>query len=105
MMEGRKYTAGFAGLLATLLILAAPTASAVSDGEREALVRLQSEIRALTAIVNDARRQADDGGRRRFNYAWLQQDLRRVRLGIDEYLTPGRSQPRSIKPIKGEYLR
>lgn len=93
-------------LMGLILVLTTGTpAYAASEGEREALARLNSEIKALLPIVRDAQRTADNGGRRRFNYAWLRQDLARIRLGIDEYLTPGRNEPRSVPPIRGEYLQ
>ena len=93
-------------LMALILVSTAGTlAHAASEGEREALARLVSEMKALTPIIRDAQRTADNGGRRRFHYAWLRQDLARIRLGIAEYLTPGRNAPRKIAPIRGEYLR
>ena len=92
------------GLVLLTAITVALPASALSDGEREVLARLRGEIKALQPMIRDAQRRADHGGRRRFNYAWLRQDLARVRLGIDEYLTPGRSEPRTPTPIKGEYV-
>ena len=94
------------GVLALLVsLLAGVPARAASEGEREALARLDTEIKALLPIVRDAQRTADQGGRRRFNYGWLRQDLARIRLGIQEYLTPGRNEPRAVAPIHGEYLR
>ena len=93
------------GLFLLIALTIGMPAWAVSAGEAEELTRLADELKALSTQARNAQRRADHGGRRRFNYAWLRQDLARVRLGIEEYLTPGRSEPRSFAPVRGQYLR
>lgn len=73
------------------------------EGEREALARLVHELDALTPIIVDAEGQADTDAAIRFEYAWLRDDLLRMKLGLREHMTATRNQPRSFTPLKGDY--
>ncbi len=39
-----------------------------------------------------------------FDYPRLREDLQRVRVGIHDYLTPQRAQPRDADELVGDYL-
>lgn len=90
-----------------LVALSAPHARAGdSDAEREQLgaVIRQLDITERLA-VQTAALSAPEGTRYHFDYARLQQDLQRVRQGIEHYLTPSRAQPRDLQPLAGDYAR
>ena len=96
-------------LLLTPLLVALSTPHAWagdSDAERE---QLAAVIRQLTITehlaVQTAARAAPAGTRYHFDYARLQQDLQRIRQGIEHYLTPSRAQPRDPQPLAGDYAR
>lgn len=89
-------------LLAIWLLVSTPL-SADPEGERDALARLVHELDALAPIIADAQGQADTDANLRFEYAWLKDDLLRMKLGLREHMTATRNQPRSFSPLKGDY--
>jgi RAQPRD family integrative conjugative element protein len=89
--------------LAAALPLGAALADA--DAEREALARIVHELERLEPLIRRAESQADPDARIRFRYDWLRQDLRRVRLGIQEHIEAPRSEPRTFPPLRGDYRR
>lgn len=91
-------------LTATTLFLVSCSALADADAEREALAKIVRELDALTPLIAEAKAQADRDARVRFQYDWLQLDLHRIRLGIEEHLTAP-TQPRNLPPLKGDYRR
>lgn len=90
---------------AAALAASLPAAFADTDAEREALARLAHEIETLEPLVRQAESQAEPDARVRFRYDWLRQDLARVRQGIEEHLSAPRSEPRSFRPLRGDYRR
>lgn len=91
-------------LFAMYLVLG-NTAFADYDAEREALARLTHEIEALEPLIRSAESQANPDARVRFRYAWLRNDLARVRLGIQEHIDAPRAEPRTFPPLRGDYRR
>jgi RAQPRD family integrative conjugative element protein len=89
-------------LLAIWLLVSNPL-HADPEGERDALARLVHELDALAPIIADAQGQADTDANLRFEYAWLKDDLLRMKLGLREHMTATRNQPRSFPPLKGDY--
>ena len=83
------------------------TSSVFADRESELreLAKLIHEIDALTPLVESAEVQADPDARIRFQYAWLRQDLARVRQGISEHVNAPQSEPRRFPPLRGDYRR
>jgi len=75
------------------------------DGEREALARLDHELKALAPLVREAEAQAEPNARIRFRYDWLRQDLERVRSGIEAHINAPRAEPRKVEPLRGDYRR
>lgn len=90
-------------LLVAIGLLCLSTASADAEGERAALARLVHELEALAPIIADAEGQAESDAAIRFEYAWLRDDLLRMKLGLREHMTATRNQPRSFPPLKGDY--
>jgi len=80
-------------------------AVADADGEREALARIAHELQAIQPLITEAASQANPDARIRFQYDWLQQDLDRIRLGIQTHIDTPRSEPRSFPPLRGDYRR
>jgi RAQPRD family integrative conjugative element protein len=93
-------------LLAFTVSPPAVAAGGADDSEREVL-------EALTRHLDSARRLAiraasiapQEAGRHHFDYWRLQEDLVRVRAGIEDYLVPQRAQPRDPLPVSGDYSR
>lgn len=81
------------------------SANADADGERSALARLDHELAAVQPLIEEAKAQANLDARIRFQYVWLEQDLARIRMGIQEHLNSPRAEPRTFKPLKGDYRR
>ena len=92
-----------AGLFGTLLL--STNVFAETDAERESLARLIQELNALDPLMRTAESQANTDARIRFQYAWLRQDLARIRLGIEEHLNAPQAEPRRFPPIRGDYRR
>ena len=92
-----------AGLFGSLLL--STSIFADTDAEREALARLVHELDALEPLMRTAESQTDPDARIRFQYAWLRQDLTRIRLGIEEHLNAPQAEPRRFPPIRGDYRR
>lgn len=92
-------------IIAILPLLLATAAHADQASEREQLARLAHEIEMLEALVDAAEAQADYPARIRFQYAWLRQDLGKVRQGILDHLNAPEGEPRRIPPLGGDYRR
>ena len=91
------------GLIGTALPVQFAVADA--DGERSALARINHELQSIEPLITEATSQANPDARIRFHYDWLQQDLDRIRLGIQEHIDTPRSEPRTFPPLRGDYRR
>lgn len=88
--------------LALALLLGPATAS--DDAlERERLVAAVRQLNLLDDLVDAATAEEIKSSRYHFDYARLRADLRRVRDGIEDYLTPKRAQPRDLSQIADTY--
>ena len=83
-----------------------------SDGalEREQLAALARQIELADRLANHLADQAastalPERARYRFDYARLRADLKRIRVGVQDYLVPQRAQPRDPVPLTGDYVR
>ena len=74
-----------------------------ADGERAALARITHELQAIAPLIKEATSQANPDSRIKFKYNWLQQDLDRIRLGIQAHIHAPRSEPRTFLPLRGDY--
>lgn len=91
------------GLIGT--ILPVQFAMADADSERETLARIAHELQVVKPLVDQAAAQANPDARIRFQYNWLQQDLDRIRFGIQDHINTPRSEPRTFPPLRGDYRR
>jgi len=85
------------------VLLSAMPALADSDGERAALARLVGEIDQLAPLVKEAEAKADPKGRVRFAYAWLREDIEKVKAGIRSHLDRPRTEPQAVTPLHEGY--
>ncbi len=88
----------------TLLVavLSAP-AYAVTDQERSVLQRLNTELEAITKIIDEAQQSGNSNDRRQVNYLRLRADLKKIQQGILDAVNTVRREPRSLPPIEGDY--
>jgi RAQPRD family integrative conjugative element protein len=93
------------GLVLSFLMSMSVGAVADQEREHEALAKLAHEIEALQPVIDSAQAQADYPARIHFQYAWLKQDLAKVREGILEHVHAPLSEPRRIPPLSGDYRR
>jgi RAQPRD family integrative conjugative element protein len=77
----------------------------LAEGELEPLARLVQALRALEPLVGAAEIQAHPDTRIRFRYAWLRQDLARVRAAIMRLVNTPRTVPRAFAPLAGDHRR
>ncbi|MBN3848538.1 raqprd family integrative conjugative element protein [Paraburkholderia sp. Ac-20342] len=95
----------------TLALVLAGFSSVACAGEAEQRAELAVLVRQLDGLERQAERGAaiaestgqQDGVRYHFDYARLREDVRRVRTGIQDYLTPQRAQPRDPVELMGNY--
>ena len=93
-------------VFATFVAFSPPIVSASPEAERAALARLADELAALEAVVARAERAGDAaGGRFRFDYPTLRVDLRAVQLGVQQFLSQPRREPRAAPALAGDYRR
>ena len=59
----------------------------------------------MTPLINEAESQQDQYARLQFRYDWLRGDIDQIKQGIEQKLKVPRVQPRTIKPLKGDYLQ
>ena len=83
-----------------------------SDGalEREQLAAFVRQIELANQLANHLAEQAastasPERARYRFDYARLRADLKRIRVGVQDYLVPQRAQPRDPVPLTDDYVR
>mgnify|MGYP002713113517 FL=1 len=89
-------------LILLVAVLSAPV-YAVTDQERSALQRLNTELEAITRIIDEARQAANPADRRQVNYQRLRADLQKIQQGILDAANTVRREPRSLPPIEGDY--
>lgn len=96
------------GLLLALLVLGAafPCWAGADDATLEH-ARLAAALRHLDAIerlvTQDVAPPRNESARYHFDYARLGADLKLVRAGIRDYLTPPRAQPRDPIELLSDY--
>ena len=89
-------------LILLVAVLSAPL-HAVTDQERSALQRLNTELEAITKIIDEAQQAANSDDRRQVNYQRLRADLQKIQQGIVDAANTVRREPRSLPPIEGDY--
>lgn len=92
--------------LAFLLLGAQNTLAADTDSEHTQLAALVRQLDMLDRLAeHGASLPPQDGSRYHFDYKRLREDIERVRIGIRDYLTPQRAQPRDPVTLLGDYRR
>ena len=89
-------------LILLMAVLSAPT-HAVTDQERSALQRLDTELEAITKIIDEAQQAANPDDRRQVNYQRLRADLQKIQQGIFDAANTVRREPRLLPPVEGDY--
>lgn len=100
----RRTTAALVFLIATCSQVQIAAATSASEH-----THLETMIRQLNALEDTARRSAkveDEPGKRfYFDYPRLAGDIARIRIGIENYLSPTRAQPRDPVELSGKYTK
>lgn len=93
--------------LFSLFTLAGISPHAVGDiwTEREALMAIEQEIKALNILVEDAKKYRDKKNRTQFDYQVLLDDLQKIRQGISSHLIAPMEPvvPSKIDALKTNY--
>ncbi|UZD97662.1 RAQPRD family integrative conjugative element protein [Pseudomonas corrugata] len=91
-------------LLVVLTIIhgAGYTASAHEE-DQFSLIQQQLDIIELLATQAETASTAKPNKRYRFDYLRLTQDIRRIRQGVQNYLSPSRAQPQDPGELIGDY--
>lgn len=93
-----------AALLLAGLSTALPATAADDSNEKEHLAAVVRQLDLLDRLAKQSATTASQGhARYHFDYTRLAADLRRMRAGIDDYLTPQRAQPRDPAALLGDY--
>ena len=81
----------------------ATTADELAD-EHIRLAALIRELNTIDRIASSGDRVRDSGtSRYHFNYARLREDIHRVSVGLQQYLSPQRATPRDDTRLYGSY--
>ncbi len=90
-----------------LLVICVLTIPAVAQESRERsdLELLQRQFTAIEHLANRSESSSETaaGARYRFDYPRFAADLKRVREGIHEYLSPARAQPADLIELTKKY--
>ena len=89
-------------LILLVAVLSVPV-YAVTDQERSALQRLNTELEAITKIIDEAQQAANPHDRKLVDYQCLRADLQKIQQGIVDAASTMRREPRSLPPIDGDY--
>lgn len=81
-------------------------ASAINEpSENAQLAALIRQLDLLDRLAHQSAQVSSTAGRYHFDYARLHADIARMRVGIQDYLSPPRAQPRDAEMLSGEYRR
>lgn len=73
--------------------------------ENQELAKIQLTLRSINPMINKAEEQQVKNQRIRFRYDWLRRDLASIQRGIQDKLHGVLVEPRSFKPIRGDYIK
>lgn len=92
------------GIALALLGLPRFSTAGEEDAERNQLAAIVRQLDQLQRQAEQSSRLApQEPHRYHLDYARLQADLLRIRSGLQDYLTPQRSQPRDVTPLSASY--
>ncbi|EIZ8586830.1 conjugal transfer protein [Salmonella enterica subsp. enterica] len=83
------------------------SAQAAPSTEPATLSLLLAQFDTLESTLTRAENQASTAPDSRFffDYPQVHADIRTIRAGIEQYLTPARAQPQPVLPLAGQYRR
>lgn len=84
-------------------VLCVGTPLATTDREQDALEKIIKELEQVNELIDKAERESDSTERIRFRYDWLRRDLKLVKNGIQDHLDAPSTEPRTFKPLQGDY--
>lgn len=92
-------------ILLVLCVLIPISATGADNKERGDLGLVLEQLNSTERLADRARQTTEDSANTRyqFDYDQLHQDLRRIRGGINGYLSPSRAQPNDPTSLSGEY--
>jgi RAQPRD family integrative conjugative element protein len=78
---------------------------AASAHEQEQLSLILQQLDTIEGLATQTAETStsESGDRYRFDYLRLIQDIRRIRHGVQGYLSPSRAQPRDLAELVGDY--
>lgn len=87
--------------------LLAGHATATPTTEQENLSLLLAQLNQFESTLQRAEKQASimPAPRFFFDYPQAYADIRAIRSGVGQYLTPSRAQPQPVLPLAGQYRR
>ena len=92
--------------LTIALAVASPASAGDATAEHEQLAVLARQLNLIDRLAEHAANTApQERARYHFDYVRLRADLKRVRVGLQDYLVPQRAQPRDPVPLAGDYVR
>jgi len=84
---------------------ASPASAGDATAEHEQLAALARQLNLIDRLAEHAANTApQERARYHFDYVRLRADLKRVRVGLQDYLVPQRAQPRDPVPLAGDYV-
>jgi RAQPRD family integrative conjugative element protein len=103
------------GLSAILLMLISNMALASETMEKVYLQQVLNQLNEMQSLIEAASREQPQNVRIQFHYArytdargrWhngLLEDVRAIKQGIEEKLNQPMMEPRTVMPIKGDYI-
>jgi RAQPRD family integrative conjugative element protein len=90
-------------LLSLAIVDGSSYAASGHEQDQLSLVQQQLDIIERLATQAEAASTAEPDDRYRFDYPRLTQDIRRIRQGVQDYLSPSRAQPRDPGELVGDY--
>lgn len=93
------------GLLSVIfsLSLALPVLADTASENTE-LSRIIPILDSLSPLIHAAETQADPQARVKFRYDWLRQDLAKIRSGLVQKIQLPPIEPRTVEPLKGDFV-
>ncbi len=88
---------------ALIIALFSAPGYAITDQERSILQRLNTELEAITKIIDEAQQASNTHDRRLVDYQRLRSDLNKIQQGVFDAINAERREPRLLPPVDGAY--
>lgn len=89
--------------LLVVLCAATCTTSVMASQEKTEFSLILQQLNNIETLAHRAKSSSMPTDRYQFDYLRLNQDLQRIRQGIQGYLSPSRAQPRDPGELVGDY--